>query len=183
MKEIVHYSDNTIVIKKLLEDIVCDSLIRESEAVGFDDAPITTSSGPVMRQDIRNNTRVIIDRADMADQMWRLCRDYMFDEFKGRIAIGLNERFRFYRYDKGEQFDWHHDGYYERDNGERSQFTLMFYLNDDYIGGTTDFGEFSITPEKGDALLFWHHQIHRGSPVISGTKYVIRTDVMYSNRT
>ena len=42
----------------------------------------------------------------------------------------MNERLRFYRYDIGQQFDWHYDGYFERDNGERSYLTLMVYLND-----------------------------------------------------
>jgi hypothetical protein len=35
--------------------------------------------------------------------------------------------------------DWHQDGYFERYNGERSQFTLMVYLNDGYEGGGTSF--------------------------------------------
>ncbi len=45
---------------------------------------------------------------------------------------GLNERLRLYRYDVGQKFDWHRDGCFERDNGERSQFTFMIYLNDDF---------------------------------------------------
>jgi len=59
--------------------------------------------------------------------------------FKGRVASGLNERLRFYRYDPGQKFDWHQDGYYERENGERSQFTFMVYLNDGFGGGGTSF--------------------------------------------
>ena len=49
--------------------------------------------------------------------------------------VGLNERLRLYRYDVGQQFDWHMDGYYERDNGDRSFFTFMVYLNDGFEGG------------------------------------------------
>ena len=34
-------------------------------------------------------------------------------------TTGLNERWRFYRYDPGQQFDWHFDGAYERSPLER----------------------------------------------------------------
>jgi prolyl 4-hydroxylase len=59
----------------------------------------------------------------------------------------------------------------------------MVYLNGDFAGGTTDFetdeGDFSITPKPGLALFFEHPLLHRGAPVTHGTKYVLRTDVMY----
>ena len=37
----------------------------------------------------------------------------------------------------------------------------------------------SVTPQPGMALIFDHIQLHKGAPVTSGRKYVIRTDVMY----
>jgi hypothetical protein len=36
-----------------------------------------------------------------------------------------------------------------------------------------------ITPAKGMGLLFHHPILHRGDPVTTGHKYVLRTDVMY----
>ncbi|VUD41809.1 PKHD-type hydroxylase YbiX [Thalassocella blandensis] len=180
MKQIKYYSESTYVIRDLLSADQCDSLIATSERLGFIDAPITTTSGPQMRKDIRNNDRVILDSAEEANNLWLLCKPFLKPEWKNRFLVGLNERLRFYRYEADQQFDWHYDGYYQRENGERSQFTLMFYLNDDFEGGTTDFGDFSVSPQKGDALAFYHHQIHRGAPVTQGRKYVVRTDVMYS---
>lgn len=47
---------------------------------------------------------------------------------------------------------------------------FRFYL---YEHGQT------ITPKQGQILLFEHRQLHEGAPVISGQKYVLRTDVMY----
>ena len=67
----------------------------------------------------------------------------------------------------------------------------MIYLNGDCEGGTTDFyvrdGTFtdadephlSLKPEKGMALVFVHHVLHRGAAVTAGRKYVLRSDVMY----
>src|SRR6185369_7473946 len=77
--------------------------------------------------------------------------------------VAFNERLRLYRYDIGQQFDWHRDGYFQRPNGERSFFTFMVYLNDDFDGGATSFsddgfgfpgGMLRITPAKGMGLLF-----------------------------
>lgn len=157
----------------------CDELIAYSENEGYEEATITTAAGFVMAKDVRNNDRVIVDNDEFVDELFPLVRDYIPDQFDECELLSLNERFRFYRYGPGQQFNWHYDGYYQRDNGEISHFTLMFYLNDDFEGGSTDFEEFSVKPEKGSALVFWHPIRHRGSPVVSGTKYVLRTDVMF----
>jgi hypothetical protein len=104
----------------------------------------------------------------------------------------MNERLRLYRYDVGQKFDWHIDGCFERPTGERSFFTFMVYLNEDFEGGTTSFtidqsststGRMvRVTPKTGMALLFHHPILHRGDPVIAGRKYVLRTDLMYGRR-
>ena len=99
----------------------------------------------------------------------------------------MNERLRFYRYDPGRQFDWHYDGCFERENGDRSFITYMIYLNEGFEGGETSFAEtsatrrsFQIVPRTGLALFFDHPLLHKGEPVVRGRKYVLRTDVMYS---
>lgn len=53
----------------------------------------------------------------------------------------------------------------------------MFYLNDDFEGGETEFLYYKkrINPSKG-TLLIWPAGLthcHRGGLVLSGTKYVI----------
>jgi prolyl 4-hydroxylase len=180
MKTIHKFTEEICVIKQALDEKFCQELIEISENIGYGEAPITTSRGPVMNKSWRSNSRVIYDSEDLASQLWPLIKDYLEPTYNNRTLIGLNERFRFYRYYLGQIFDWHYDGYYMRDNGEKSQFTLMFYLNDDFEGGTTDFEKIKITPSRGDALIFWHHQQHRGSSITQGKKYVLRTDVMYS---
>jgi hypothetical protein len=72
----------------------------------------------------------------------------------------------------------------ERDRSESVQ--LMIYLNSGFDGGETHFYDAdlqlraTVRPETGMALLFRHAQLHEGAPVISGRKYVLRTDVMYT---
>lgn len=37
----------------------------------------------------------------------------------------------------------------------------------------------SVLPKTGMALIFNHDTLHEGEPVTKGTKYIIRTEVMY----
>ncbi|RMZ67472.1 oxidoreductase domain containing [Pyrenophora seminiperda CCB06] len=108
----------------------------------------------------------------------------------------LNERGRYLKYIGGEYFKPHCDGAYETPDGtERSYFTLHLYLNDavdesgsrQLEGGATTFfsgnliQRMDVVPKAGRVLLFQHRNlIHSGDDVINGTKYTLRTDIMYA---
>jgi prolyl 4-hydroxylase len=172
-------ADGIYTIPNLLTPEECQELIALTESLGYEAAPITTGGGFVMRPDIRNNARVILDDVPRAEAQWQRIHPHVPQFLDGRQAIGLNERFRFYRYDPGERFAPHIDGPYRRDNGEESLLTFMVYLNGGFSGGETNFGEVCITPETGLGLLFDHYLLHEGTAVTSGRKYVLRSDVMY----
>src|SRR4051812_41778807 len=121
-KEELHGSD-VFILRDLLTAEECDRVIARSEAVGFGDAPITTAGGFEMRKDIRSNDRVMIDDEALAAQLFGRVRPYLPSDPDGGEAVGLNERFRFYRYRPGQKFDWHFDGAYYRPNGEFSTIT------------------------------------------------------------
>jgi predicted 2-oxoglutarate/Fe(II)-dependent dioxygenase YbiX len=171
------------VIHDFLSRAECQRWIDDSEALGYGDAPITTSVGFVMRKDVRDNERVIHDSPKLADAWWQRARPFLPAEWSRWQIVGFNERFRFYRYDPGQKFAKHTDGYFERDNGERSHLTFMVYLNEEFDGGETVFHDIRprlrVKPRTGMALVFNHRRLHEGAPVISGRKYVLRTDVMY----
>ena len=150
---------------------------------------IQTQDGFERDELIRNNDRIISDNHELSAELWARLKPYMPSPFRNRTVTGLNERLRFYRYKPGQFFDWHQDGYFELPTGERSQFTFMIYLNDDFEGGGTTFSDmffheffpdFTVTPKLGSALLFYHPISHRGDQLVSGCKYVLRSDVMYS---
>jgi hypothetical protein len=187
MSEYNWIGERAFTVSEFLSAAECNELIALSESLGFEDAPLSTSVGAVMRKDIRNNDRIVHDDAERAADLWQRARDYVPLRHRGRDAIGFNERFRFYRYDVGQQFEWHYDGYFERPSGERSLITVLLYLNDNFTGGETSFDEPAIqtgikkiVPQTGLALFFDHPLLHKGEPVESGRKYVLRTDVMYS---
>ncbi|WP_425617040.1 prolyl hydroxylase family protein [Anatilimnocola sp. NA78] len=167
-------------VKEFFTAEECAMAIELAESHGFADAPINSSFGPEIRKDVRNNERVMIDSPLLAADLWKRVTDYVPHRLGDATAGGINERFRYYRYDIGQQFDWHYDGAYERPNGERSKLTFMIYLNDDFLGGQTSFEGITVVPETGLALFFVHQIRHKGQPVHRGRKYVLRTDVMYS---
>ena len=182
MFKVQYNFDYVYVVHEFLTPQECREYIQIAEFIGFAEAPITTSSGPKMRKDIRNNSRIMKDDPQLAEQLWRRVQEWVPAEWRGRRAVGLNERFRFYRYEPGERFAPHYDGAFERENGEKSEFTFLIYLNDDFVGGETRFfqpGVFNVIPKAGNLLLFYHPQLHEGAVIESGTKYVLRSDVMY----
>jgi prolyl 4-hydroxylase len=180
MSEYEWISDDIFTVSDFLELSECEDYIRTSESRGFGDAPISTSVGPIMMKDVRNNSRVMVDDPSLAKLVWERATLYVPRTLAGHHAVGVNERFRFYRYDPGQTFRWHRDGYFERPNRERSRLTLMVYLNDDFEGGETRFEHAVIKPVEATALFFVHHLLHEGAEVKRGRKYVLRTDVMYS---
>ncbi|MFO0875950.1 MAG: 2OG-Fe(II) oxygenase [Gemmataceae bacterium] len=177
------YERNIFVIPQFLTPEECAAFIERSEQLGYSDATISTASGPLLRKDVRDNQRIVVDDPDLATTWWDRARELLVEEWYGWKVVGLNERFRFYRYDPGQRFAPHKDGCFQRDTGEQSWFTFLVYLNDDYEGGATAFHQgwnsLRVTPERGKALVFYHRQIHEGMPVVRGRKYVLRTDVMY----
>lgn len=96
------------------------------------------------------------------------------------------------RYENGEYYRQHHDSCCDN-NAECDKFitragnrvkTILIYLNDNYIGGETEFVNLGkkFKGKKGDALIFdpldksrscCHEKaLHEGKDVISGTKWI-----------
>lgn len=166
-------------IEDVLDGAECAASIDRAERAGFGAAPIITPVGEVVVTEVRNNTRVMIDDFALAATIWERARAHLPMVLGGRQAIAMNERFRYYRYRPGQCFDWHADASFRRANGEASRLSFIMYLNDDFSGGETTVMETVITPRRGMALFFRHELPHEGGVVKSGTKYVMRTDVMY----
>lgn len=164
----------------LLEAERCAGMIADAERRGFELALVNLPGGARARTDIRDNDRVIFDDVALASALWKTLAPVTPARVGEGTAVGLNERFRVYRYDPGQRFKMHRDGYFARESGERSRLTVLVYLNDDYDGGQTEFDEGGgVPPTTGGVLLFAHPLRHCGAPVTRGRKYVLRTDVMY----
>merc|ERR1719343_464175 len=114
------------------------------------------------------------------------------------------ETLQLVHYDKTQEYTAHHDfGYSDiDDNDQGARFaTILFYLNDDMIGGETafprwvngkSFRELKVKPEVGKAILFYdalpdgnHDDFsqHAAKPIIKGEKWLINLwiwDPIYS---
>lgn len=155
-------------------------MIQKSEELGFELAKIDDGLSQQVSSSVRNNSRIIFDDNKLAVEMWNRVKNYVPATLDGWIATRLNERFRFYKYDKFQSFKWHRDLPYKPADNEMSKLTFMIYLNDDFEGGYTDFEDFKIWPQTGMAAIFNHKLRHEGSAVSNGTKYVLRSDIIYT---
>ncbi len=190
----------------------CQAFIDATEALGFlPDAPVSLS------RDIRHNDNVTWVVDETTDKIiWQRCAALMSDPkhyFSGREPVGINARFRFYRYQPGDFFKFHTDGAWP---GSRvidqqlitnaypdrfSEMTFLILLSDDFTGGETRFRvngddplqavsrhapmkDVDIRTPAGSVLCFPHgthplHRVHSSVPVVSGIKYIIRSDMLF----
>lgn len=190
----------------------CAGIVELSETLGYlEDAAVS------LPRSIRHNdsfTWIVDDETN--DLIWRRCRALIQDSHQSNAdkpALGINSRFRFYRYGTGDFFAPHTDGSWP---GSRvvddelvhnayddrwSQLTFLLFLSDGYEGGATQFhvggdgfatsvrdsGNRDIVDVRtplGGVLCFPHgmhplHCVHASQPITSGTKYIIRSDVLF----
>jgi len=171
-----------LLVPDILSPEECAKWIARIKAMGPEAAPINTSRGPRVVSQIRNNRRVMFDDHQAANTLFEQVKGHVPKTIHGMDLAGVNERLRCYEYQPGQYFAPHQDGAFVRNERERSWYTFMVYLNGDYEGGQTVFlvePQKAIEPKTGLALLFQHPIIHEGAEVKSGTKYVVRTDLMY----
>ena len=172
-------------VENALAPELCDALVRRIEACSPEVAPINVAGGAVLDTRVRNNERVMFDDAALAADLFARTSGCLPPSFDGGTLVGYNERFRGYRYRDGQRFAPHFDGAYFRPETpagrEGSQITVLFYLNEGFVGGQTRLLDYEvvIAPKKGSVLFFEHAILHEGSAVSAGTKYVLRSDAMY----
>ena len=152
----------------VLSKAECESLIGISEELGFlPDAPVS------LPRSVRHNdslTWIVDEQTD--GTIWQRIAHLMDDRqgiFGGDKAVGINARFRFYRYGQDDFFKPHSDGAWP---GSRiiddelianafpdrySQMTLLIFLSEDFQGGATRFLVNANEPTKpakaGDAVV------------------------------
>jgi prolyl 4-hydroxylase len=177
VKEVIK---NVFVIDKFFSEEECDHFIDVSEKIGYQVATVETERGSVILDKVRNNHRILYRNEDLAVNLWKRLSEFAPQKIGNSISVGLNELFRFYKYEAGQKFKKHIDESFIRNDNEASYYTFMVYLNDKFEGGETKFDEISIKSGKGMALIFLHSIPHEGTEVRSGVKYVLRTDIMYT---
>ena len=141
-------------------------------------SPTLATNNPLYR----DQDRVIKDDPGIARDLFRRLRPHL-PEFMGPLRlVGLNDRLRMYRYQSGQRFDPHMDHWYQPNEHQITLHSILVYFNDDFDGGETRFQEQieeTIAPKCGMAVIFQHKIRHEGCLVRRGTKYAMRSDVIY----
>ena len=177
----------------------CERLQALGENLGYlEDAAVS------LPREVRHNDSFtwVADDAT-CELIWRRCAGLVSDPSEynaGKAVLGLNARFRFYRYRQGDYFAPHTDGSWPGsrvidgklvDNAwpdRWSQMSFLLFLSDGFTGGATRFhvgGEtVDVRTPRGGVLCFPHgthpqHCVHSSTPIDSGVKYIIRTDVLF----
>lgn len=182
------------VVHGFLDADACAAIKEHIAALGPAAAPVSMAHGAVMRPDIRNNDRVIFDDVALAAALFERACAFLPATLRGDRgprstgqqgalwqAVGLNERFRGYRYRPGQHFAPHVDGCFARSRDEQSALTFLVYLDDGCAGGETNVLGWGVQvrPRTGSLFVFDHSVLHEGAVVTAGEKTVLRSDVMY----
>ncbi|CAE7341830.1 unnamed protein product [Symbiodinium sp. CCMP2456] len=197
------------VLSDVLSVQECHMLRQATEAMGYrPDVPLSSEL------DERAHNVVLMANDFQNTSLFERVKHLLPSKLGQEKLLGINRRWRFYRYLSGNLYRKHLDGawpasglkrgedgqdeyvYDAYGGGTRSKLTFIIYLNDDFEGGCTTFytpnpGEEGVLdsrpvkPRIGSATVFPHGDcgtplLHEGSAVTSGTKYLLRTDVVYA---
>jgi hypothetical protein len=144
----------------------------------FEELGFTEDAAVSLPRRIRHNSNLvwIADDATL-DILWNRLEDFFLEiekgEFLGRRPMGFNGRFRVYRYEESDFFQYHTDGSWpgtrvqkiKSDSGGlddhhyqlvhdafRNQawslYSILFFLSDDFEGGETEFLVHPVDPRQ-----------------------------------
>ena len=162
-----------------------DDVYSPDECKAFID--LIESSSPELATNnplYRDQDRVIRDDTDVAETLFRRLTPHLPTCVGPFSLVGLNERLRMYRYSPGQRFSPHMDHWHRASATRITLYTVLAYFNDDFEGGETKFMEQIeqiVQPKAGRVAVFQHKIRHEGCPVIRGTKYAMRSDVVYES--
>ena len=147
------------VVHDFLSRAECAELVQRIECIGPGAAPISLAGGrQVLLPEVRNNDRVMFEDVSLAASLFERLRPALpVREDTSRLSL------------RGSRIS------------TRPGKVLLLYLSDGFVGGDTLFNDLNlrVIPRTGMALLFEHLILHEGCAVLGGTKYVLRSDVMY----
>ncbi|CAK8989541.1 Fe2OG dioxygenase domain-containing protein [Durusdinium trenchii] len=129
---------------------------------------------------------------EMLLKLWSSLQSHVPKVFEGRTLVGPHPTLRFLEYqgshaqhEPGEMSHPVHADTPLQDSGLHSSITVLVYLNSDFEGGSLRFfedgSELDVFPKEGMVVIFPHKVLHRAAVVVSGTKWVLKLSVLYTN--
>jgi hypothetical protein len=103
--------------------------------------------------------------------------EYVNSSLETYFENGFSIDAKLSKYDINDEYFWHSDALQKSNINSTWHriFSSITYLNDDYEGGETEFLDLIIKPQTGKTVVFPSNYcfVHRGRPVLSGTKYIL----------
>ncbi len=166
-------------IPDLLNAPQCQKLIGQMEA------------DPILLEPVKTRTslyaRIYLHLPELAGEIWNGIRDRLCQQFPeyGKDLVAIRPIWSATKYLEGGYLGPHVDGE-SQNRGYRSKLTIVLYLNDEFEGGETNFYPDDeakellgcIIPETGMAIILPQDVFHSGEPITSGTKYILRSDIL-----
>lgn len=165
----------------------CRAFVIYGESKGFEQ----TRQVATQEYAHRNQGRLSMDLEGLAEAIFQRSFPFLPAEIDNERPVGCSSNIRLYRYEAGDSFGRHVD-----QSDGASKLTALIYLNMDEMelqGGETIFydamdesqvfASFSPATMGGCLVLHGHGArclTHEAALVTKGTKYVLRTDVLYS---
>ncbi|KAH0940627.1 hypothetical protein HID58_000264 [Brassica napus] len=169
--EVISMKPRAFLYHNFLKNEECEHLI--SLAKPYMRRSLVSGYGGGKQSSARTSTGSFISRGHdkIVEEIERRISEFTF------LPVENGEGLQVIHYEVGQKFDPHFDGL-----GRIA--TFLMYLSDVNKGGETDFpnssGGLSVSPKKGDAVLFWNNRpdgsqdpssFHSGRPVIKGNKW------------
>ena len=168
-----------IVSLRLFDPATCERMITSVNDRAWSAATIGEKSGDRVESRVRQLYRSAFAYTPPVDSAIRKDFDLKMQTVirpmvrqKWRRDFPRYEDTHLVRYSPGGFYVSHADA--ALDVNDRC-FTILLYLNDNFVGGQTGFPNlsYSFTPQVGKAIVFPSTYIHRAEPVVKGQKYIL----------
>ncbi len=177
-----------VTVEDVLTASECDELIAQINRGAWHptakinrDTPLITSGPDASDAGRDQDGLACLEDPRLALRLYHRVAEHLPEAVDERELFGLKPIMHCLRYASGHSSSLHRDHAYHGERDERSELTLLIYLNDGFEGGQTEFPDHGrlVSARPGRAVLFRHGTMHRGRTVGAGTKYVLRTEVYY----
>jgi hypothetical protein len=166
-----------------LSDIEIEDLLHKAESESnFRPADVRQPDGSYkMIPEYRNHERWVLVIPELTIRWFYRTEEYL-PQIRYHNPFYFDPVIKFYRYKKGDYFDWHKDAAIKDPDGQKSKVTFMIYLTD---VGVTEY-EFdnkekvTVQSKRGRMVIFNHKIRHRSPPLEDGIKISCRLDVIYA---
>jgi len=168
---------------RLYNSAECDAIVRHVSNLGaWGPARVLVNAGGNRADALQSNVRE-------ASIVSRSHASLIYNDFEERVRLvfvpmihsiwGADlaecEGTQLIRYAPGGHYLAHKDG--DETSYAHRYFTVLCYLNDDFVGGETSFPSlrFTATPIQGKTLVFPSRFFHSALPVVEGEKFAFLT--------